>query len=295
VSDVDRRGAATASVEGREPSGERLSCERTRATKAPGAASASGREEWQNFAERVSAGEIEAVPLRDVRPDGATVRASPEPDRGVVIKLWTRSGLGGMIRRWTRTGPAIREWRALQKLSRLGVDVPRPLAYCRLGARARHTEALVLEDLGECRLGLMHVKDLLGARREQELEAFERHVIDTTAAMILSGTLDPDHRVTNFVVTAEGRPVRLDLELARDVAYPSLHWRMYGEMLGKLLGSYTFAVQPDTARVTDFAGRLVARVRPGSRVLRRCRAVVEQMLETQRIERGIDTRVSLPW
>jgi hypothetical protein len=252
-------------------------------------------QELEGLAERVSAGEIESVPLRDVRSDGTTVRVTLESNLGVVIKLWTRSGLRGIVRRWTRTGPAIREWRALQRLSGLGVDVPRPLAYCHLGPRALHTEAIILEDLGNCQVGMQHVKDLLGARRELELEMFESHVIETTATMIRSAILDPDHRITNFVVTAEGRPVRLDLELARCVAYPTLHWRMCGEMLGTLLGSYCFAVQPDTARVTDFARRLVARVRPGSRVLRRCRAVVEEMLETQRLNRGIDTRVDLPW
>ena len=66
-------------------------------------------------------------------------------------------------------------------------------------------------------------------------------------------------------------------------------------MLGVLIGSYAFAMQPDAYRASKFARRLVDRLMPPMRVLRRARIEVETMLEQQRTKCGIDTRVSLPW
>ena len=248
----------------------------------------------RELAERVSSGAEEMEVLREVRSDALTARALTREGQSVVIKLWRRAGQRGVARRLTRTSPAYREWRGLRLLYSSGVDVPEPIACFGLrGAGSRYTEALVLEDLGECANAVVHVKELAQCGKEDELRRVEHSLLLTTQRMLKSRLVDPDHGLINFVVLPDGRTVRLDLELARRVLSPSLVPGLQGEMLGNLVGGYTFAVQPEVERVPRFFARLVEIVRPPGRVLRVLRRHVQGMLDTQRRESGIDTRVDL--
>ena len=116
-----------------------------------------------------------------------------------------------------------------------------------------------------------------------------------TADMLHANILDVDHSVTNFVVPKDGQPVRIDFEFARHVTFAPLRSGIYATMIGRLIGSYAFAVQPEIDRATRFAERLVKLIRPARRVCRQTQAVVDQMFERQREERGIDVKLSLSW
>ena len=248
------------------------------------------------LAASVSDGSAEAEVLRDKRDDVLTARVRLDKHHSVIVKLWNRPSWRGGLRRLTRTNTGYREWCSLRMLCQRGAYAPRPLGYFRLRQpTVHHTEALITEDLGPCTNAARRAKQLLWSEQYELLERFENDLIAITLAMVSGGLIDTDHRLSNFVVTEAGRMVRLDLEHGTRVLFPNIWPNRYGIMLGVLVGSYAFAMQPAVSRAWDFAARLADRLMPPRRVLRRARRKVEAMLNRQRIERGIDTRVSLPW
>lgn len=242
----------------------------------------------------VSAGEVRYDVLRR-RPDVLTARATVEDDHSVIVKLWNRPTLRGALRRLTRTNTGYREWRALNILRAARVRVPRPLAYVRLtDPRCTHTEALVSEDLGRAGRTIDRVKTCIAAGDHDALAAIENELISLTADVLRAGIVDPDHRLENFIFARDGRLARIDLEHGVSICTPWGALR-YGTMLGTLIGSYVFAVQPHIYLADAFARRLAERMAPPPRVLRRAAAVSKQMLDHQRETIGIDARLSLGW
>ena len=222
---------------------------------------------------------------------------APLDDRGsVVVKLWTRPGVRGTIRQISRTGPLDRELRVLRHLRRFGVDVPDVLGSCRVRSpHVPYTNALVLEDLGRVGTAMDHLKDLIASRSGQAANDFEDQIIELTRKIVDARVIDADHSMMNIVMTDEGRPARLDFEIARRVSSPRWSPRTWGAMIGRLVATHAFTVQPDVERARRFALRLANHIRPPAVVLRRAAALVEQMMETQRHEDGIDTRIHLEW
>lgn len=252
--------------------------------------------DWTSLAVAVSRRHVPCEILRERGADVCIARV-PGPDgAGVIVKLWNRPDWRGALRRLTRTNPGAREWRTLRTLHAAGVRVPAAQAYRVLrGTGAAHTEALIVEDLGRCRDTTEELKSLIRAGDALAVRGFEDTMIDATRRMIDAGLLDHDHRLPNFVTTPDGTPVRLDFELVCRVRWPRAHPHRLGIMLGTLVGSHAFAVQPDTTRTVEFARRLAAAVRPPTRALRVARAHVHAMLARQQREKGIQTRVDLPW
>jgi len=194
--------------------------------------------DWIELARAVSLGTARDVEILRERAGDARVARVAGPDgESVVVKLWNRPGWRSLVRRWTRTNPARREWRTLCRLHHSGLFVPRPLAYVSGLDRAAHTEGVVSQDLGQCSDAVEHFKHLLRSGTSEEEAEFVRQVVRATAVMVRLGLLDTDHRLPNFVVTPDGRPVRLDFELNVRSPWPRLWTRKYGLMLGTLLGS----------------------------------------------------------
>ncbi len=244
----------------------------------------------------VSAGSVDAEVLREKRDDVLTARVQLDEHHAVIVKLWNRRSWKGSLRRFSRTNTGSREWRSLRTLHQSGVCVPRPLGYFRLReSGVRHTEALIMEDLGPCTNATERAQELLRSKEYELLERFENELIAITLAMVSRGLIDTDHRLSNFVVSEAGHPMRLDFEHGIRVLFPTIRPNRYGVMLGVLIGSYAFAMQPATFRAWEFADRLADRLMPPRRVLRRARFEVEVMFERQRTELGINTRVNLPW
>jgi hypothetical protein len=146
-----------------------------------------------------------------------------------------------------------------------------------------------------CRDATEEYKAMLKAGRHNEAAVFEEALLHATEVMLACGLIDTDHRLPNFVVRPDGRPVRLDFELARPVRQPRRHPEKLGRMIGTFLGSYLFAVQPDTARARRFAERLQARLDLSPKVLAIAKAHIDEMTERQKKEIGMDTRMEWPW
>ena len=220
----------------------------------------------------------------------------PETDDSIIIKMWSRPDLNGSLRRLLGIAACNHEWRNLVRMSNFGIAVPRPLGFFRIvPSIAGYTDALFMEDLGQCESATEHLKRLIQAGQEQQALSFENVQIEMTAQMLEAGMLDADHGMHNIVVQPSGCPVKLDVELGRRVIWPRLFPAMYGTMLGRVIGMHAFAVQPNVGRSTRFAKRLAERLTPPPRVLDRAGIHAREMMQKQLQETGIDTRLILPW
>lgn len=171
-----------------------------------------------------------------------------------------------------------------------------PLGYFRVEPSiAGYTDVLFMEDMGDCESATEHLKRLIRAAAERQVLDFENPLIELTAQIVEAGMPDVDHGMLNIVVQSSGKPVKLDVELARKMVWPRLFPGMYGRMLGRLIGLHAFAVQPDVDRTARFAKRLCARLKPPASVLRRAGTCAREMMKKQRHSIGIDTQLDLTW
>lgn len=253
--------------------------------------------DWGAFVRKISLAPADAIEL--IRERGSDVRIARvrAPDGSpVVVKLWNRPGWRGLVRRMTFGNPALREWRGLNYMRSAGLDVPEPLAYLsRLGGPAAHTEAIVTRDLGPCDNGVDHLKSLIASGDVEAEQIFTERIVRATALMIRHGYIDIDHRMPNFIVTGAGLPIRLDFELIGRRPWPNLWKREYGLMLGTLIGSYVFAVQPDIARAKAFAHSLREALDPPEAVLERAETCVREMLAVQYRAIGMNIEIDRLW
>jgi hypothetical protein len=212
----------------------------------------------------------------------------------VIAKLWCSPGIRALIRRKTQTSNCHNEWKALSVLHAAGASVPRPVGHCEL-LSGQYTEGLLIEDLGECILGLTHVKTLIRERREQEYERFVDWTFELTDLMLKNGVIDPDHGLHNVLVSGDGRPLRIDFEVARVIRGTIGKQPLYGEMIGRLLTSYVFAVQPDASRIEKFAARIEKSFNPAKPVLQRAGQYVRDQLKRQSATMNVHTQLRLDW
>lgn len=214
----------------------------------------------------------------------------------LVVKLWNRPDFVGVVRRCLRIDSASHEWRSMARLRRAGLRVPRPLGCYRVPANTDgFTDAILMEDMGNCASATEHIKKLIADGDEMRLESVNHQLVEMTAVILAAGIIDTDHSLVNIVVRSDGKLVRLDLEMARWVGLPRFFTGMYGRMLGRLLGSYTFAVQPDGQRVRQFAQRLAIRLAPPTRAMRVAQRYLDGMLANQRSCTRIDMQVPNVW
>jgi tRNA A-37 threonylcarbamoyl transferase component Bud32 len=216
------------------------------------------REGGRALVKELLAGDLASQKLKE-RNDASTLRVQIESDSTVIVKLWKRPGIAGHLRRATGTDPGGRESRALARLLEAGIAVPAPLGTASFVlAESEFTDALFLEDLGSCETAFEHLKSLIRMGEEARVERFLGEVVEMTAAIVERDIIDTDHSLNNLVVTARGELVRLDTEVARQLSGRPA--RPYGSMLGRLIGTFIFAVQPDLERVGPFARALVERL-----------------------------------
>ena len=233
--------------------------------------------------------------LRHKRADVMVARSPFDHGRSVIVKLWNRRGPRQLVRRWLGRGEPWREARALHRLNAVGAAAPRLLGELRLDdPSVPYTHALVIEDLGKCVRVVEHVADLVSHGLCDQLAAVEADVITITGDMIRAGVLDLDHSLNNMLIPPAGVAKRVDLEFAVCCADANRRPRLYGTMLGRLIGTYTFAVQPGVERVFDFADRLYRNVSPPASVRRRAQQYVGQMMAGQKQSHGVDFEPELP-
>ena len=212
-----------------------------------------------------------------------------------IVKMWSRPGIKGLLRRWSQTGSCDYEWRNLVAFESMGVPSPKPFGRYRLPLqKGKYTDAIFMEDLGQCTPSMDYVKSLIASGKLDQLNQFEQQLIEITARIVEGGMVDTDHGLVNTVIRESGQPVRLDLEMARKPYFMGLAWDAYGRMIGHLLATYTYAVQPQTDYTTSFAARLIDQIRPPKRVLKRANRYIKQAMAYQLKTRGVDTTVTLP-
>jgi hypothetical protein len=163
----------------------------------------------------LASGTLALTDLKE-RPGNCRVVRVHSPDgSSYIVKMWNRPGLRGLLRRLSGTAPHQREVSCLERLWDHGVAVPAPIGVARVSEPSLpYTDALVLQDLGECEVALEHVKALLAENRHAEADVFLKQVIELTAAIIEAGVVDRDQSFLNVVALPVGTPARLDLEIA---------------------------------------------------------------------------------
>lgn len=253
------------------------------------------RSDWTELACAVSLGTLPGMEILRERGTDVRIARVPCPETGTaIVKCWNRPTWRGTLRRLSRSNIGYREAEALRRLQTAPQAAPAPYAYLHFPRRgAAHTEALISSDLGPCADSTEAFKHLL-QHDPPAADAFEATLIQTTAAMVRQGLLDPDHRLPNFVVTPENHLVRIDFELCIPVRSVAAHPRLLGDMLGVLIGSHAFAVQPRVDRTAAFARRLADTLHPAPSAWDRANRKVQAMLDRQRQQSGIDTQLTLP-
>ena len=253
------------------------------------------RTEIAELVRRIGQGEPVGQVLRHKRADVMVARASLDQGSSVIVKLWDRRGVKQLVRRWMGWSEPWREARALARLNAVGMAAPGLLEQLRLNdPSVPYSHALIIEDLGECVRAVEHVTDLVSRGLDDQLATVESEVIAITGDMVRAGVLDLDHSLNNMLIPPAGSARRVDLEFAVCCADANRRPRLYGTMLGRLIGTYTFAVQPGVERVFDFADQLYRNVSPPASVRRRAQQYVGQMMAGQRQSRGVDFEPELP-
>ncbi len=149
----------------------------------------SDQTQW-SLLERVRDGEIRNDPLKDMRDDCLVNRVFLDGGEfgcgeTLILKMWSRPGISGLLRRITRTAPFMNEALALRVLREQGVRVPQLLGHKHLGSLLPpYTDALFVEDLGSCEFSGEHIKGLLALGRAEEARTIVSDVLDMTERMV---------------------------------------------------------------------------------------------------------------
>jgi hypothetical protein len=211
------------------------------------------QDDWARLANGLRSGSVQGELLRAKRAAVRTMRWTGDVGRTVIAKLWSGGGWKAAIRRLAGVSGAQREWNALRRLSAAGVPVPAALAYVRPGGAC--DEALFVEDLGRVERCVDVLKRLVVEGRQAEADELQARVVQITAGVWRAGMVDEDHSMMNLAMTAGGRVVRLDLELAR--RRPLLGGKQAGKkMLRRLVATHQIAAGPDQERVAKFGADL---------------------------------------
>jgi tRNA A-37 threonylcarbamoyl transferase component Bud32 len=235
--------------------------------------------------------EMEVVSKRSFR---LVVRRAAPDGTPVIVKLWARPGWKGQVRRLLGQSHAQYEFRNLKMMERLGVPAPRAYGFGRATPNAQgYTDAMVMEDLGQIETAGIYLKACVKAGDEAAVTRFEDELIRMTGILARARVIDFDHSMVNIVVR-DADPIRLDLEKARRVPWIGLRPKLYGEMIGQLLATYVFAVQPDVDRAGRFAEKLFAEIKPAPSIIKLAQAHVDKQMKRQKDGRGIDMALKLP-
>ena len=103
--------------------------------------------------------------------------------------------------------------------------------------------------------------------------------------------VDPGHRMVNLVVNETGEPVKIDLEIASIMSKYRFYENKIGDMLGTLIYSYIFAVQPHLDIAQDFSDSIIQEINPSQHARKRAKKVIQSALSKQYAEINIDSQI----
>jgi hypothetical protein len=256
--------------------------------------------EFSELTEAIAFGNVSFERLRTEqrRQDGLIARVAIETDKTVIVKLWKRPGVNGLIRRLTRTGNLDREWKTLNLLYNHNINVPKALACIRFDSpKNGYTDALVIQDLGSCVRGIEILSQYAeqGANADSKRLKFEKDVINLTSSIIEAGIIDYDHHLVNILALPSGYAARIDFELASRVYFPKLFRYRLAKMISNLISTYCYAVQPNMELADDFSVRLTNQLNLSPNILKRIKVLVDTALKKQQQSTGIATHWTTPW
>jgi hypothetical protein len=214
----------------------------------------------------------------------------------VVVKLLAYSCLTGVSYLCRGNNPLKREWTILNDLYGSSIAVPRPLEFRSLhrrGAWFSFRDALAMEYLEGSLTAGKQARSLLDSGRIEELSRLEDEMVVLTKHLLDAGYYDIDHSPHNMLQNGSSL-YRFDFGLARKAIGSWQPIYGHGEMLGHLIAMYTFALQPDVARIPLFAGKLLNTLSPPAAVWHQARQSFVYRMEKQKRETEIDTVVELP-
>jgi len=172
------------------------------------------------------------------------------------------------------------------------VRVPTPLgAFYLKGSPGGYTDAVVMSYFDKAERGIEHLRALAAQGEDAKRLAFEESVIDLTHAVLTAGVLDVDHHLVNILALPSNEAVRVDFEIARICRRPNASTKTYADMLGALLGTYLYGIQPHVAFADRFSEALIEKIDPPKKSLELAKEIIQWRLEGQRRAKGIDT----PW
>lgn len=227
------------------------------------------------------------------RADGKAVWRVAFSGGSVIVKIWSMPRVRALLLGLLGGGRPGREIACLRALNTAGIPAPTLLAVTRLGREfGSATHAIAIEDLGDVPCAVEHWK-VLRDRGGDLHRRFEEAIIDLTVRMLECGIFDFDHSMMNIVPAGDAGAARIDLECGHLRPGRRRAEKLLGLMLGRLVGSFAFTVQPDMACARRFRDRLLSAVRPGAASLAFAETELQAMLAWQRKRNGIETRFSL--
>ncbi len=229
------------------------------------------------------------------KKSSVVARIATVENSSIILKLWARRGCGAWFREVTKSGALYKELKALHRLHRAGCDVPEVLGFSLINmSDIEYTHAIVLEDITPSKNATIYLNNLVRSGDYKKVAAFEESLIQMTIQMVELGVVDADHSLVNIVVDGAGVPFRLDFEMATLLGVNYFLARQYGKMIGRLVASIVYAVQPNVELAERFFDRLVTALQPSTRVIRIAKAHIDSELEKQRLEKGIDVQIRIP-
>lgn len=257
------------------------------------------------IAKGVSSRSVHGVEVLRNRKNVLVCRVQTPWNESVIIKLWNRPAFNGVFRRATGTSPLAREFRTLYYMARFFDDSPRAIGSYRLrGEHIRHTEALVVSDLGRCKNAADYFKEVLSSENSEAMHHFEERIVTITQRLLAGHFVDTDHRISNFVVPPvqpthspdqSASPIRIDFEHSVRVLSLTTASGILGRMIGTLIGSHVYLTQPYTNRSKVFVERLFDSIGPmtSRRALRVAQGTIDKMLDGQAERHGIATKFQI--
>ncbi len=238
---------------------------------------------------------LEQLPYRLLRGRHNAMVAEidvPDQQKKAVIKLWKKPGLAGFIRRLSKTGNVYREWQVMNLLYKKGVPTPQPFGiYSFPDSPGGYTDAVAMSYFDESIRGIEHLRLLSERNLDDERIAFEESVINLTESTLNAGVLDVDHHLVNILALRSNNAVRVDFEIATLCQDPNRKSAAYGKMLGMLISTHLFAVQPHIQFTDRFSQALIERLNPPPKALDKAKKIIYERIEAQRVAKGIRT----PW
>ncbi len=214
-------------------------------------------------------------------------------EKDFFLKIWQHTGTKERIKHFIRIDNSSSEYRNANHLRSRGIRVPEIFFFARVSEKHLLTNIHVTEFISTNLTAFQYIKENCLSKTFKEVTHFSDNILTLTEDIINAGIIDPDHRLKNIMVNVNGDPVKIDLEIAFKNSRFSLHRKGLCDMLGTLIYSYVFAVQPNIELASQFTSSVYKRFNLDNHSKKVINNIVMPLLEKQLKETGIDSRFNL--